>query len=401
MKHHLLLIMMILVMGIAVACEDENPEPRQQTNNQESIPWQRPNIEISPQNVVNIELAGSMSGHNATIYRIEQNENSQRVATIGADDRMVVWNMASGQTVLFTSEIQMSDVLFLDDNDSVLTVGDDEQLRKWSLQDNNLVTQTQGHEQTISAMAVSPDNTQVLIAGIDGIINIFDTESLNPQTDFIAHTGGNAIFAMYFSQDGNTMYSVSESGEIFGWDTTTWEQTVTLEDEFPAPLATIISSDAQLLAVARQEELTIYNLNTRTRLISFELPTMQSISKIEFSRDNTWIAIGSNLDSVVIHDVATGDAIVALRGHGRRFLTLAFSPDKDLLLTGLSGGDAYLWDLRLLLGDTGLRGEVQIPRAVLTQAPNLQLNDMLWSQDGKYIVLVGRQGDAYMLAIPE
>ena len=324
------------------------------------------------------------------------------MATIGADKRFVVWNIASGRSLLISPEIEVNDVLFLPDRDAVLSIGSDEQLRKWSLLDEQQIKQITAHEQQISMVTQSPDGGEVAVGGINGIVKIYNADTLDLISEFVAHSGGFPVVAAYYTPDGSRLYTQGGEGRISIWNPETGDELGQLEEGQPTPLGSAQSPDKTLLAVVRGERVNIYNLLTGERTTSFEIPPFDAVEDLQFSVDNLWLAIGGNIDNVTIFDITTGDLVVALRGHGRSFLSMAFSQDKSMILTGVAGGDAFLWNLSELatIPSTSSADQIQIPRAALQQVPGLELNELEWSPDSTYILLVGRNGGVHMFSVP-
>jgi WD40 repeat protein len=124
------------------------------------------------------------------------------------------------------------------------------------------------------------------------------------------------------------------------------------------------------------------------------------VRQLLFSADGSWLALGGDFDSVLVFEVATGDLVVGLQGHGTGLSELAFSPDKRLLATGLGGSGVFLWDLSSLVGQAASTStdQVQIPRATLGEkVPGLSLSAMIWANNGSYLALADRFGKVYVL----
>lgn len=395
-------LLLPVVFALLTACNgDAANKTSTETAGPPPIPWERPVTPITAANASGLKLTGRLDGHTSTVFNTVINRSGQRLATIGADGRFIVWNTASGRPVLQAVEVKISAAFFLPDDETVITYGADEQLRKWSLGAGRQIAQVQGHEQGISAAALSLDGTRLAVGGTNGTVTIFETATLEKIGSFTAHRGGFAVQALYFSPNSNVLYTIGGEGNVIGWNTTTYATVRQLESETVPPLGSAVSADGTLLAVARSERLNVYDLSNGERTSSFAIPPFEQIEKMQFSGDKAWLAIGGSIDSVTIFDIASGELVIALREHERDFLGLAFSPQQDLILTGINGGKAYLWNLSQIaaLASTGSADQVQIPRATLQQVPNLSLSSLNWSPNGAYIVLADRKGAVYVLSL--
>jgi len=387
-----------LCLALLLAACTQTPPPPPTHSNPLAVAWQRPAEVINLQNVARLRLTGSLLEHRTTVSQLVINANSQRLATIGGNSQFMIWNIASGRTLLNSATVPISAVFFLPDAAFVLSLGEDEQLRKWSLQDGVQTAQVVAHEHSISAAALAPDGGRLVVGGINGVLNIFETATLEKVDSVSIHMGGFYAQSLHFSPNGRVLYSVGSEGAVVGWDTSTWGRIRQLEQGYPPPLSAVHSADHNLLAIIRAEGVQIYALDSGERLNSFAIPPFEYVTEATFSPDNTWLAWGGDLDSVVVFNVASGELVVALRGHGQNFVDLAFAPDSRLLLTGVGGGAAYMWNLNDLPPQAP--DEIQIQRAVLSQVADLKLNTLRWSADGKYIVLADRVGGVFVLSIP-
>ncbi len=71
-----------------------------------------------------------------------------------------------------------------------------------------------------------------------------------------------------------------------------------------------------------------------------------SVLSVAFSPDGQMLASGSLDDTIILWDVATGRPIgQPLTGHTYRVLSVAFSPDGQMLASGSLDGTIILWDV--------------------------------------------------------
>jgi WD40 repeat protein/tRNA A-37 threonylcarbamoyl transferase component Bud32 len=82
-----------------------------------------------------------------------------------------------------------------------------------------------GHEKAVLAVAFSPDGSRMVSAGADGIVSIWDRQSLRAILTLHGHAA--AITVMAFSPDGRRFASGSADGSVRIWDTTSGEAMVT------------------------------------------------------------------------------------------------------------------------------------------------------------------------------
>lgn len=397
------LLLMIWVVMLA-ACGDgddekKNSQQRFENVNPLNIPWQVSSTAITPENAAQLQQVGVLNGHQGTVFSTAFSPNGQRYATLGGDEQMVVWNLAGGRAVFTLPDSEIRLLKFLSDGETLVTLDSQNNLAKRNLLDEDTVQQIQ--LQGYSSWAISPDEQWVAVGAIDGSVRIYRLDTLEPVSEWSAHQGGFAILSLYFSPNGNVLYTVGGEGRIRVWNTLTWEIIAEVEGNEFRLLQTAITPDGKMLVAARTEQLSVFDLDSSRLVSQFTIPPFNSLSVIEFSQDSQWVALGGDIDSVTIFDLASGNMVVALPGHGRVFADVAFSADRQMVVTGISGGIAILWDLRGLAPSSAPPQQIQVPQAQLRQVPTIQLHQVDWSPDGSKIMLIDRQGPVFVLGIPE
>ncbi len=396
------LILWLSLLGWLVACEGDTA-PTQETNLTEPlvVAWQRPETLITPDNALRLEIGGTLTAHRGTVFEMQTTPNGQRLATLGGDERFVVWNIASGRSFFRASNTLVTRAFILPDDAGVLGLTTDARLLRWSLEGGDITQETDLSGGAVTAMALSPNGARLAIGGEDGSITLLDTQSFEQRGRIIASQGGFSVTGLYYDPSGDLLYSTLESGEVFAWNSANQARLQDVEAGARI-LGSVASPDGSLLAIARPERLNLYDTRSGARRNSFEIPPFGVIFQMEISQDNAWIAIGGNIDSVTLFDLASGELVVALREHRAQFGALAFSPDRQMIVTALDGGPAYLWDLSAFRGAElpAAQVEVDIPRARLNQVPDLRTSALVWSPEGQYILLADRSGPVYMLRVP-
>ena len=156
------------------------------------------------------------------------------------------------------------------------------------------------------------------------------------------------------------------------WDTSTWDEVISVQAHDTRINAVDISPDGKYLATAADDgNIKIWETNTwqevhrLTAHIVDEFSVYTGVFDVEFSRDGMKLVSVGYSDSVVkIWDVNTGDLILEIPSDAPGLVSATFSPDGNLVAAG--GQRVKVWDVstgELLLTiapDDWLRGNQRI-----------------------------------------
>ena len=159
----------------------------------------------------------------------------------------------------------------------------------------------------ITAVAMSPDGTKVVVGGANSTLQIWDVNTGVHTHNLVGH--GGAISSIAFSRDGTKVVS----GCLGVVDT-----------------------------------LKIWSVATGAQITSF--PFQASVVAVEFNSDGTKIVAGyeGGGDDIIIWDAATGGYFKYYKSLGNNVLSVSFSPDdKKILCVGAQGhsSKAFLIDV--------------------------------------------------------
>ena len=168
---------------------------------------------IAFQDVSKNILIGSHAGHTNACTRIVVQNDSPRVASLGEDGQVVLWDSTRGtveQRIQLPEEAHgVRDAAFHNDGEFLLTVDDAGYLRVWGTRHGRLRQEFRAHSVVASALATHPDGRHVVTAGVDGSLR---TWQIRQHLEATVLSSDDGVTWSEFSPDGKRYVTSHESG---------------------------------------------------------------------------------------------------------------------------------------------------------------------------------------------
>ena len=210
------------------------------------------------------------------------------------------------------------------------------------------------HGGVVRTVKYSPvDSSVIASAGDSNTIKLWDWQN-NTETTLRGHTG--VINSVVFSLDGTLLASGGDDWTFRLWDVNTHRAIATLKHISGRTQYQVkdvaFSPDGQILATAGQH-VKLWSINSQN-----EIATLQHdkyVLTLAFSPNGQLLAAGDFGGTIRIWDVATQKAVAQLEGDTSGVYTLVFSPDGRTLASAGYHGLIKLWTV----SDWTLQGTLQ------------------------------------------
>jgi WD40 repeat protein/serine/threonine protein kinase len=317
--------------------------------------------------------------HGQYVLTVAYSPNGRFLATGSSDGKIRILDASAAERnqndpVVKTLEGHKDGILtvrFSPDGRRLLSGSYDHAARIWDVATGSTLQELKGHSWWVWAAEFSPDGRRIVTAGQDGKAIVWErppelTGMYQQRTQFTGHEG--AVYSARFSPDGKLVATGGYDNMVMVWDP---------EEVKPASIEAILKKIPEVKP-------------NYMRLAGHSGP----VRSVAFSPNGKLAISGSEDNTIRVWDVATGDAVKALRGHGSSVRSCVFSPDGNLVLSGGEDQSIRLWNVEgyqevRVLRATPLIGNRQTKHedAVLSAR---------FSRDGKNIVTASRDRTAIM-----
>lgn len=157
------------------------------------------------------------------------------------------------------------------------------------------------HSESVNTVAFHPDGMLLASGGNDNDVNIWDTATGAELADLQHDADVNFV---QFTDDGRFFITAGEFGEVRLYDAYSFEAVMDAEARSSNDETVAVSPDGRILAVSELDnDLRFYDItdtsNPGTELFKVD-SHQEKINAVEFSRDGTMVATGSDDDTVII-----------------------------------------------------------------------------------------------------
>jgi WD40 repeat protein len=332
-------------------------------------------------------------GHTDIVTSVVFSPESKLLASGGALGEVILWdvNDVTAPKPVYTFDGRHGrvwSVAFSPDGAHLASANHDNAVTIWEVATRKLVRRLP-HTNHVTSVAYSPDGMYLVAASMNGRITVWDTSG-RMRLDFLGHQGANGN-CVAFSPDGRYLVSGNlgprEPEPVKLWDAATGQQMLTFRGQPGHVTSVAFSPDGKHLAAGgggqgKPGDVKIWDATINQEVHTVSCLPLHSPRPSTFSPDGKRVVVWNNSfiakpSEGAVWDVATGEKLLALEGHGEAVYCVAYSPDGRFLASGSAAaarpGEVRVWDAATGKKHLTFKGHAS------------WINGVAFSPDGKYL----------------
>ncbi len=292
------------------------------------------------------QLKQTLTFHKKPVQALAVSANGTWLASGSEDCTVMLHNLQTGRYE-FCFQGQSKDVTsvaFSFDSKIIASGCFDQKVTAWNLDTKYLLRtffqprMSVSHNGPVYALTFTPSGTQLISAGADQNIRIWDIRTGRLMRTLHGHS--DSVTSIALSPDAKTLVSGSTDQTIGVWSLETGKLRQTLTGHSAWVYTVAVSPDGEkVVSGSTDGTVMVWNLQTGRAIYSKAAHAKGTIS-IALSPDNALIASASSDHTVKLWHLATGKLLQTLNG----CYPTTFTPDGKTLITGADGISIKLWN---------------------------------------------------------
>jgi len=317
-------------------------------------------------------------------------DNNQLVVSSN-NDNITLWDVNSGALIrefYGGEDIRTSE--FLNGDNFIAAICSNDSLKVWNPESGELVNKHfLGQQSSLNALAFHYEENVFISGSYDDDIKNWSVKENNRIEKFpVEHM---PLYATAFSPDNTFIITGTRTGSISQWDVETGNLIKSFPDQTNFVYDLDISSDGKYFLSIAGDEIVLWDIENGTRILNFTNDE-SFIDYVSFNATDEHIYYGGE-DSIFIYDISSGEIIKSIGEEYTSSFCWEVSQDESIFIAGTSEATIFIWDLEK---DEKRRSFYFEPMAVNFKKrgfitvysynyTEIEINDLDLSSDNRYL----------------
>lgn len=280
--------------------------------------------------------------HAAPVTRVVFPPLGDRVVTVGDDDAVRLWSVAGTPVATAQHQGTVRGVNFSADGERLLTWSDDRTATVWSAAGDRLTTLS--GPGPIRLAALSPDGRRVATVVDEPTVELWDAATGAPIATLTGHTG--QVQSVMFSPDGARVLTASDDETARLWNSSSGQPITTLEGHTARVRSAVFAPDgARILTIGDDNTARLWD-GSLTNAVPTLKGHVASVRLARYSPDGSRLVTTSDDKTARLWDPVGTKVVRALEGHAGPVVAAVFAGDGSARLLTWAEDDSTLrlWD---------------------------------------------------------
>ena len=239
----------------------------------------------------------------------------------------------------------LQSVTFSPDGKTLATAGGDDRIRLWDVATGKEVSQIRALNLPSMAVLFSRDGKTLLAGSYDGNVNLYDVATGQPQRSFGAQVNRGGIQGLAWSADNKVVATSAADGTLRLWDPANGKELRQLGGAEQVPISGVAFTpdSKQLASTAPGQAIRLWDVETGKEVRKLEPPGnappnpgfSAGNERLAFSPDGKLLATAGGYNfPVTVWDLGAGKVLRQLSDRTTGSLSVAFSPSGKFLAAG-------------------------------------------------------------------
>ncbi|NWI16570.1 APAF factor, partial [Crypturellus soui] len=315
--------------------------------------------------------------HRDAVYHACFSQDTQRIASCGADKTLQVFKAESGERLL---EIQAHDdeifcCAFSADGAFVATCSADKKVKIWNSRTGQCMRVYEEHTEQVNCCQFNNRSGQYLLATCsnDTFIKLWDLNRKYCRNTMFGHV--NSVNHCKFSPNDEYVASCSTDGTVKLWEVHSANELKTIEikdffrtaDEQADDVEILVkccswSRNSATILVVAKNKLLLFDVKTSDPLKQVIVSHHSMIQYCDFCPGDELVAVALSHCSVELWNIKSLSKVADCRGHMSWVHCVTFSPDGSLFVTSSDDQTVRIWETNKVCksSDAVLKSELDV-----------------------------------------